>query len=54
MNEHEWRAIWIDTLLKAGADLESAMDAFDLFYGEDELDLSSDPVAAARAIIESQ
>jgi len=53
MNELQWRAIWIETLMqKGGADMESAMDAFDIFYGDDPLDTSIDPVAAARAFLE--
>lgn len=53
MNEIQWRASWIETLIQAGADLESAMDAFDIVYGEDQLDLSSDPVAAARTFLQA-
>ena len=51
MDELQWRAIWIETIMKAGSDLEDAQDAFDMFYGEDPIDTSIDPAEAARALI---
>jgi hypothetical protein len=51
MDELQWRAIWIETVMKAGSDLEDALDAFDMFYGDDPIDTSIDPAEAARALI---
>ena len=51
MDDYQWRTIWIETLINHGADMESAMDALDLFYGDDPVDTSVDPVAAAREFV---
>ncbi|GGI16877.1 MAG: hypothetical protein REI95_11125 [Oxalicibacterium faecigallinarum] len=52
MTEHEWRAIWVDTLVKAGSDWESAVDALDLVYGDEPIDTTLDPIQAARDLID--
>lgn len=52
MDEQRWRALWIQTLLEAGVDMESAWDAFDLFYGDEGFDTEPDPVAAAKAFLD--
>ncbi len=52
MDEYLWRAKWTETLIKAGADMESAMDALDIFYGDDPIDTSIDPVAAAKEFLQ--
>lgn len=52
MTEHEWRAIWVDTLVKAGSDWESAVDALDLVYGDEPIDTTLNPIQAARDLID--
>lgn len=52
MDEYLWRTKWIETLVQAGADMESAMDALDIFYGDDPIDTSVDPVIAAKEFLQ--
>jgi len=52
MDEQRWRALWIETLLKGGVDMESALDAFDIFYGDEGFDTEPDPVATAQQFLD--
>ncbi|GGC01632.1 hypothetical protein GCM10007205_08590 [Oxalicibacterium flavum] len=51
MDEQRWRALWVETLLNAGVDMESALDAFDIFYGDEGFDTTPDPVALAKQFL---
>jgi hypothetical protein len=54
MTKEEWRKTWINTLVEAGIFLDTAEDAFDVCYTNQEIDLTSDPVSAASAFIPVQ
>jgi hypothetical protein len=54
MSKDEWRKAWIDTLVEAGIFLDTAEDAFDVCYANQEIDLGSDPQQAASAFIPMQ
>jgi hypothetical protein len=51
MTQEQWRKTWIDTLIDAGIFIETAEDAFDVCYANQEIDLSVDPIDAANVFI---
>lgn len=51
MQSEEWRKAWINTLVDWGIYLEEAEKAYDICYGNQKIDLASDPHVAASAFL---
>jgi hypothetical protein len=53
MTKEEWRKTWIDTLVENGVFLDTAEDAFNVCYENQDIDVSTDPERAASAFLPS-
>lgn len=51
MSTGEWRERWVNTLIKAGISPVAAEAAFEVCYGNQELDLTENPENIARTFI---
>lgn len=46
----QWKKQWIGVFLEAGIDRESAENAFEVYYGNQEIDILKDPINEATVL----
>lgn len=48
--QEQWKRQWIGVFLEAGIDRDVAENAFEVYYGNQEVNIFTDPISEAKAL----